>query len=334
MTTLSQPRILVIDLGSQYTLVIARILRDLGVRSAVLSPKKAGDWLKQNIPLGIVLSGGDGSVNDPASPVPPEAIFKLCVPILGICYGEQWLAKRFGGQVVSDPKLKEYGPMRVRLDEDDPLFVGLDPQQPVWASHGDSVVVCPSNAHQIARSLDTGGIAGFSIAQDKIWALQFHPEVKDTPNGQTMLSNFIFGICGCKKDWQPADIIEGIREETLETVKGRPTIIGASGGVDSTAAIAILAPALGKLLVPVTLNHGLLREGEVGEIIANVRHAGAETRVVRCWGRFEKALAGLTDAERKRLAFKECYAALFSRFAKDRGAKLLIQGTLATDLIE
>jgi GMP synthase (glutamine-hydrolysing) len=334
MKSLEQPRILIIDLGSQYTLNIARELRGLGVRSAVLSPKKAGDWLKANQPLGIILSGGDGSVNDPESPVPPDSILHRRIPILGICYGMHWLANELNGKVESIPELKEFGPVRVRLNTEDPLFAGLDPQQDVWASHGDSVTVCPLGASQIARSLGTGGIAGFSNPHDKLWALQFHPEVIGTPKGDAMLSNFVFGICGCDKDWQPADIIGQIREEVIKAVAGRRAEIGMSGGVDSTTSGAIIGPALGDLLFPVTLDTGFLRHQELPEIIANVGYAGLKTKVVRCQGRFERALAGLTDAERKRKAFKKLYTRILEEQAGRFGAKLLIQGTLATDLIE
>lgn len=325
---------LIVDLGSQYTLIIARTLRELGVRSAVLSPGRAEEWLKLHPPKAIILSGGDASVTDANAPQPPSAVCTLGAPLLGICYGMQWLAHTQGGRLHKDQDEKEYGPATVIVDSSEPLFTGLTTSQKVWASHGDSVVRLPRGFTQIATSKDTGGVEAMSDAKRRVWGVQFHPEVAHTQYGKRMLRNFVFGIAGCEKDWLPQDLVAALREETADTIDSAKVIVGFSGGVDSTVATAILAPVLGKRLRAITIDGGQLREGELAEIKATARHIGVALRVVDAKERFQKVLSRITDAEKKRAAFKKVYTEVLREEAKTFAATGIVQGTLATDNIE
>ena len=192
-------QILIIDLGSQYTLVIGRTLRELGFRSIILSPKRASDWLGHNKPKGIILSGGSASVYQENAPFPPEKILKLKVPVLGICYGMQWLAYRLGGSIVPHREKKEYGRARVKFDAKDKLFLDLKGENTVWASHGDSVDKIPTGFKKIAWSKNNQVIAGMSNPGKRIWGIQFHPEVIQTNKGKDILWRFSKNISGCRE---------------------------------------------------------------------------------------------------------------------------------------
>ncbi|MEK7584319.1 MAG: glutamine-hydrolyzing GMP synthase [Patescibacteria group bacterium] len=327
-------QMLVIDLGSQYSLVIGRALRELGVRSAVLSPKRAAEWLKQHTPKGIILSGSSDSVYNIGSPTPgPDFLRHHAEPILGICYGMQWLAHALGGSVTAHHEDKEYGSTKVMIDSSDPLFLGLREQQIVWASHGDSVSGVPSGFTPIAVS---GGdtIAAMANRERKLWGLQFHPEVVQTANGKQMLSNFLFTICQCEPDWKPENILESIQAEVSEALKDASAIIGFSGGVDSTTLAAALAPVLGERLKAVSIDTGALREYDLAEITANAEAAHVKVHIVDAAERFLQAIGDTSDAETKRAHFKRLYGTILEEQADRFGAKFIIQGSLATDFIE
>ncbi len=331
------PQVLIVDLGSQYTSVIARILRQMGVRSAILDPKKAGVWLRKNRPRGIILSGGPASVYQEGAPEPPESIFKWKVPILGICYGMQWLAKHLGGQVEASLASTEYGEVAVRLDLTDTLFDApgaIENPQTVWASHGDSVTRVPRGFKVTSHSMDGQTITSMASRTRRIWGFQFHPEVPDTPNGEAMLREFIFGVCSCDSDWKPGDMITEIQERVRRAVGGKKAIIALSGGVDSTTLAKILAPVLGRRLLAITIDTGGLREGDLEDAIAAAKAAGVQLRVVRAASRFQRALAGITNPEAKRKRFRRVYAQILDEEGKRFSATFLIQGTLAPDLIE
>ncbi len=325
-------QILIIDLGSQYTLVIGRTLRELGIRLVILPPLKAEVWLKENMPKGIILSGGSASVYQQGAPSPPTEILKRGIPILGICYGMQWLAQKLGGSVVASRGKKEYGQSLVVFDMKEELFSCLNRQSVVWASHGDSVEVVPSGFKETAKSTN-GVIAAMSDSGRKIWGVQFHPEVTQTNEGKTMLRNFLETICECEKDWVPEDIISHIRQEVITALQGRKAIIGFSGGVDSSTLTAILFPALKEKLLAVCLDTGGLRMGELKQIKETARTIGVKLQIVKVARRFQKALCNATHSEVKRRRFAKLYAEILRTVAKEFGA-VIIQGSLAADFIE
>lgn len=327
--------ILIVDLGSQYTRLIARTLAELGMRSVILPPKEVKAWLENNTPKAIILSGGSAGVNDKDFVAPPAGVLDAGVPVLGICLGMQWLAKYFDGIVISETGNKEYGETRVVLDISNPFFSGMEKEQIVWASHGDSVRVIPRGFREIARSKDGETIEAIWNPDRNIFALQFHPEVVHTPNGKEILKRFLFDISGCEKDWQPRNVVLDIMSEIAGAIKtGEKAIIGFSGGVDSTTLSAIAAKVLGKDLLAVSIDTGALREDELEEIKFNAKAAGVRLKIVKAARIFQKYLGNTADAETKRKRFKKAYAKVLGREAKLFGAKYLLQGTLNTDIIE
>lgn len=330
---MTEPHVLIVDLGSQYTLVIARTLRELGVRSAVLSPKATRGWLAKHPPKAIILSGGAASVTDEDAPQPPEEVLTAGVPVLGICYGMQWLAKEFGGTIHSEHTEKEYGETNVNIDTKDQLFAGMDEMQTLWASHGDTVEEVPEHWNIIARSKNDA-IAGMSYETKQYWAIQFHPEVHHSVNGEDILSNFIFNICQCEKDWRPEDIVEAVRTEVAENIGDKKAIIGFGGGVDSTATAAILSPVLKDRLLAVVIDGGQLREGELDVIRKQAKQINVTLHEIDAKEDFQKEVSQELDAEKKRKAFQKIYKRVLEDEAKAFGANVIIQGTLAHDMIE
>lgn len=334
------PRVVVIELGSQYTLLIARTLRELGVRSVILEPKRALNWLKANSPKAIILSGGASSVYSDDAPTLPEEVLTLCreqnprIAVLGICYGMQWLAHHLGGTVEAVLGNREYGEATINLcDPIDGFFSDTPKNQKVWMSHGDSVVSIPEGFEVLARS-DADTIV--AMRNGAVWGVQFHPEVTHTPYGKTMLANFL-RFAGCKNDWAPQSIVTSIREKAIADLIGKRAIFGFSGGVDSTTLLAILAPVMGERLLAITIDGGQLREGELEEIRRHAVAVNANLRVIDARQEFGDAMAGVIDAEEKRRRFKQIYQALFVRAARNFGADedtVVLQGTLATDRIE
>ncbi len=337
-TTEKHPRVLIIDLGSQYTLVIARTLRELGFRSAVLNPHQAERWLKTHELDAIILSGGDASVNDPRAPRPPAALWKKRVPVLGICYGMQYMVKHFGGVVAHVREHAEYGPAKIKITKDTELFKHTAQVQSVWASHGDTPQKLPKGFEAVAAA-DTYSCAAIQNVSKKLYAVQFHPEVTHTPEGKTILSNFLTNIASCTRDWDAEafkeDIIRGIAADTA----GKRVIIGFSGGVDSTTLTALIRRAVGaKRVFPVCIDAGQFREGEIAHVKAAAKAAGVTLRIMNVEKEMLNALKKVTDAEQKRGAFREVYKRSFARAVQKIGGEkatlCIAQGTLATDLIE
>jgi GMP synthase (glutamine-hydrolysing) len=331
---MKQIKILVIDMGSQYTLVIGRTLRELGYRSAILSPGKAEGWLKSNKPKAIILSGGSAGVYEENSPQPPKSIFKKNVPILGVCYGMQWIAHNTGGLVVLHNERREYGEATVICDTQDDLFRGIMKESIVWASHGDSVEKMPIGFKIIARSENGKVIEAMSNPVKKIWGVQFHPEVTHSKEGKKIIINFIDKIAECETDWQPADMVDDIRNEIAKATQSKRAIIGFSGGVDSTALSAVMAPVFQKNLLAICMDTGGLRRNELEEIKFNAQAAGVKLKIIKAANRFQKALGKQTHSELKRKNFKKLYGSIFEEEAKKFKADFIVQGSLATDLIE
>ena len=334
------PKVLIIELGSQYTLLIERTLRELGVRSVILDPRRAQNFLKGNHVKAIILSGGSASVYDNDAPQPPEEVLTAqdesgrMAAILGICYGMQWLAHRFGGEVKPVEGQREFGKAFIGLEDwwHSGLFERTPREQAVWMSHGDSVTQVPEGFRIIASTY-TGGCAVAAMQKEHILGVQFHPEVTHTPYGKQMLENFL-NAAGCEKDWTPSSIVTSIQEEIGSQLEGERAIFGFSGGVDSTTVSAILSPILGDRLRAITIDGGHLREGELDEIGAHANAAGVDLHVIDARSEFNAVMADTIDAEEKRRRFKQVYTSLFVWAAEDFGATTVLQGTLATDRIE
>ncbi|HEY4498899.1 MAG TPA: gamma-glutamyl-gamma-aminobutyrate hydrolase family protein, partial [Candidatus Paceibacterota bacterium] len=310
-------QVLVVNFRSQYTDLIGRSLRDLGVRSAILPPERADKWFAKERPQAVILSGSDKSVNDADAPDISDAILNSGVPIFGICYGMQLLAKKFGGEVQSGTGEGNFGQTIITFNsgnEDGGLWYGLwnsgDNRHVVHASHGDVVTRIPLDFKRIAKpNAFHRGCMGMADLKRKIWGVQFHPEVEDTIDGKRMLSNFVFKIAGCEKDWSPRNLAEEIRETTIEAIGDRKAIVGFSGGVDSTSVTALLSKVLEKRLEAFIIDGGNLREREMEKI---VRHAWATgitepPLVVRAADKFVPAIAASIHAEEKRKAFRLVY---------------------------
>lgn len=268
-------QVLIVDYGSQYTLVIGRTLRELGVRSAILPPDKAEHFLSLYTPKSVILSGSNWSVHNEGAPSLPDNldITGAKYPILGLCYGMQLLAYKLGGTVDRPLGHREYGPAKVTVDNTHSLFINVNKETDVWASHGDTVTVLPNGFKEIATS---GGIAAMTNSDNRVLGIQFHPEVNDTKEGKTMLQNFL-NIAGCTKDWNPTDLIKEIQDEVMNVVNAsvkQNVILGVSGGVDSTVLASLLAPVLGDRLICVAIDTGGMRTGEIEELKTNVNATG------------------------------------------------------------
>ncbi|MBI2627619.1 glutamine-hydrolyzing GMP synthase [Candidatus Nomurabacteria bacterium] len=342
-------QILIVDYGSQYTLVIGRTLRELGVRSIILPLKKADRWLKNNTPKAVILSGSNWSVHSHEAPEFPNSLDVSGKKyfILGICYGMQLLAHKLGGLVSKPHEHREYGPAEVTLDTTHPLFGGVQKKTEVWASHGDTVTKLPKNFISIGAS---GSISAMADMSNRVMGIQFHPEVVNTREGKKMLQNFL-NIADCRKDWDPRNLIHQIQKEVLAIVtspqpspdrrgrkgevKKQNMILGVSGGVDSTTLAAILAPVLRKRLIGVAIDTGGLRANEIEELKENTRNAGIKKLVViRAGKEFIKNISATIDGEKKRAKFRAVYQKIFEKEIIKYNAGFIAQGTLATDIIE
>jgi len=330
--------ILVLDYGSQYTLLIARRLREIGVYSEVWPCRDARlDQLDGAPARGMILSGGPGSVGAEGAPELPAGLLDLDVPVLGICYGMQLLADA-RGSVVEGTDSAEYGRTRIEIDRPGPLFAGFDAGETldVWMSHGDSVREVPQG-YELLASTERGLLAAIGDRRSALYGLQFHPEVTHTEEGSRILSNFAHDICGCGGDWQIEDFLDRSVERIRSRVgDGEEVICGLSGGVDSAVVAAMVDRAVGDRLRCVHIDNGLLRHRE-SETVRSVfeGHFGIDLEVVDARDAFVDALAGVTDPERKRSIIGEKFIRIFEETSENwPEVEYLAQGTLYPDVIE
>ncbi len=330
-----KPQILIVDLGSQYTQIIRRSLRYLGFHSVIVPPSEALAWAKENKPKSIILSGGTLNISDKDTPEIPREIINLGVPVLGICLGMQWMAYIHDENIIQAVKEgKSYGPVEVDLLQSK-LFENLPKKINAWSSHGDSVKNPPVGWQGIATSQNGVVLEAMENLEKKLWAVQFHPEVEQTEDENIILNNFVEKICNCVKDYDSKDVINEIREKTKQELGSGIAIIGVSGGVDSTMLSAILTPTLGEQLKSFFIDTGGMRKDEVERVKELAKKAGIKLEVIDQYKeKFIAEISKTTDAEEKRKAFRKVYGEVFKEVAKKYGATHMIQGTLATDLIE
>jgi GMP synthase (glutamine-hydrolysing) len=329
-------RIIIIDFGSQYTQLIARRVREIGVYSEVISPFLSLNRIIEMNPLGIILSGGPETVTSNKAPKVDNNLFSLGIPILGICYGMQTSAKELGGEV-SAAEIREFGHASVSLVNNSVLFEGVDLNKgllDVWMSHGDKVTVLPKGFQIIASSKNCS-IAGFQNINQNIYGLQFHPEVTHTNQGKKILSNFLFNICDCSKNWSTSDIIESMVSSVQLQVEDEKVLLGLSGGVDSSVVAMLLHKSINKNLICIFVNHGLLRLGEVEEVMSTFEALDIDIRLVDASELFLSKLDGVVDPEKKRKIIGNTFIDVFEREAnKIHDVKWLAQGTIYPDVIE
>lgn len=329
-------QILIIDLGSQYTQVIRRSLRYLSFHSIILPPLESLKWAKENKPKAIIISGGSSSVYDTDAPELSTELLSLGVPILGICYGMQWLAYVHDkNSIQKGLEGKSYGPVEVTLGESI-LFKNLPKNINAWSSHGDSVKNVPTGFKITATSKNGLVIEAMECEDKKLYAVQFHPEVEQTEDENFILNSFIFKICNCEQDYKNNDVLNEIRSNTRKILGDDGiAIIGVSGGVDSTTLAAILAPTLANQLKAFMIDTGGMRKDEIKKVEDIAKKAGIKLEVIDKYkNKFIENIGKTIDAEEKRAAFRKVYGEAFKDVARSYGATYMIQGTLATDLIE
>ena len=326
--------VVVLDFGSQYSMLIARRVRECHVYCEILPYNAPAEQVAKLNPRGFILSGGPASVYEPSAPMAPAYIYESGVPILGICYGMQALTHQLGGKVSSGLK-REYGHAVLRQNVvDHPIFKGLPLEMPVWMSHGDEISEAPPGFSSLAYT-DNAPVAVLGNERGII-GLQFHPEVSHTPNGADILKNFLYEVCGCKGTWTPASFIAEATDRIRDQVGGGKVICALSGGVDSAVTAALVQKAIGDQLTCIFVDNGLLRREE-SERVKGVfeRHLNLNLIYVDAVDRFLERLEGVTDPERKRHIIGEEFIRVFEEEAGRLGeVNYLAQGTLYPDVIE
>ena len=327
--------ILVLDFGSQYNQLITRRIRDFGISSELLSHKLSAEEIKEMHPKGIIFSGGPNSVYaKDAFKVDPE-IYKLGIPILGICYGMQLMSYDLGGKVEPADD-SEYGRADIEvIDDDAVMFKGLPKKQYVWMSHGDRVVEAPEGFKVVATSKNCP-ISAIANDEKKLYGIQFHAEVRNSQYGLDILKKFAFDVCGAKANWSMDDFIDMQVESIRKEVGDKKVILGLSGGVDSSVTAVLIHKAIGDQLTCIFVDHGLLRKNEADEVMnALSRDLGVKIVKVDAADRFLGKLKGISDPEQKRKIIGKEFVEVFNEEAKKmKDAEYLAQGTLYTDVIE
>lgn len=328
--------IVVLNFGSQFAHLIARRVRDMGVRAEILPGNASLKAIQKLSPAGIILSGGPGSVLL-RGPMPDTKIFTLGVPVLGICYGHQLMGHLLGGKV-SKGTHREFGKETLRVGKKRGVLSGLSSRETVWFSHGDLVTRLPKGFTATA-STTSCKFAGFEDAKRHLYGIQFHPEVTHTKNGTRILKNFVFSICKAKKDWDMSAVAKKIIADIQKQVGKEHVLVGISGGVDSLVAATLLHKAIGNQLHAVFVDHGLLRKGEVEQVSGYLKkHGFKRLHVVKAEKLFLSRLKGVTDPEQKRKIIGHTFVDVFQKAVKEELKKhpvtYLAQGTIYPDRIE
>jgi len=326
--------IVIIDFGSQYTHLISRRVRELGVKSEIVFPFTSSERIKRMNPDGIIFSGGPNSVYDRDAPDVDETLWKWIlknnIPVLGLCYGLHLIAKRFHGRIGKSER-REYGITTVKIKKHNIIFRGLGEKEVVWMSHGDKVLDLP-DTFEILASSENCKYASFCYKN--IYALQWHPEVVHTKNGMKMLNNFLFEICKARKDWNMEDFVERTVRDIKARVGNKKAIIALSGGVDSSVATVLASRAIGKNLTAVFVDTGLLRKNEGERVERIFRKFNLKFLKIDAKERFFRRLKGVKDTEMKRKIIGEEFIRIFEEVARKEKAEFLIQGTIYPDVIE
>ena len=328
---------LVINYGSQVCHLIARRIRDMDVYSEIKPYDVSVEEIKKLNPKGIILSGGPSSVYAEGAPISDKKILSLGIPVLGICYGQQLLAKQLGAKV-SARKIKEYGKKIIKVKSKSSLLKRLKDREQVWMSHGDSVEILPSGFKTLAS---TDSCRNASIGNDKlnIYGVQFHPEVVHTLSGNKILRNFVFDICKSSRDFDIGDMKNHLIDEIRKTVKDDHVIMGTSGGVDSTVGAVLISKAIGKKLHCIFIDHGLIRHEELEQVKKQYSQLDLDVKYVDASKIFLKKLEDITDPEKKRKIIGHTFIEVFQEEAvklekRYRKIKFLAQGTIYPDRIE
>lgn len=324
--------ILILDFGSQYTQLIARKVREAGVYCEIHPFNKIPALTADT--KGVILSGSPASVRDADAPIPDLSQIEGKLPLLGVCYGAQYLAYSHGGNVEA-AGTREYGRAELTVtDATDPLMKDMPAKSQVWMSHGDTITKVPSNFKNIG-STESVENAAFRIEGEQTWGIQFHPEVYHSEYGKTLLSNFAHGICGCSGDWTPENFVEATVASLRETIGSDKVILGLSGGVDSSVAALLLHKAIGPQLYCIFVDSGLLRKNEFEKVMKSYEGMGLNVKGVRAADKFFADLKGVTDPEKKRKAIGRDFVEVFDAEAKQiKDARWLAQGTIYPDVIE
>ena len=323
---------MIFDFGSQYTQLIARRVRELNVYCEIL-PYNRKPVLDASV-KGIILSGSPSSVRDENAPQIDLSPMKGKLPMLGVCYGAQYLAQSYGGEV-QPSKTREYGrAMLSKVETENPLIKSLSQTSQVWMSHGDTITKAPQG-YKIIASTEDVAVAAFQIEGESTWGIQFHPEVYHSTEGKELLRNFVVDICGCKQDWTPDSFIDATVKELQEKLGNDKVVLGLSGGVDSSVAAMLLHRAIGRNLTCIFVDMGLLRKNEFENVMHSYESMGLNVIGVRAGQKFLSDLAGVTDPERKRKIIGRDFIEVFDEEAqKLTDVKWLAQGTIYPDVIE
>ncbi len=329
--------IIVVDFGSQTAHLISRRLNDLGIDAAIIQPEETLKKIKELNPKGIILSGGPSSVYEKKAPTISKKVFDLGIPILGICYGQQLTAYLLpGGKTVKD-KVREDGPATLVIDKSCILFEGVSPHSRIWMTHGDTVVKAPNGFELVAHS-ETIPSAAMQNEKKKIYGVQFHPEVEHTEHGELILQNFVEKVCGLRTEKSMTDYTNNIKEivnDIKEKIGNKKAIAAVSGGLDSTVAATIVAKAVGKKLLPIHVDSGLMRAGTTEQVVKYFKSLGIKPIVLYKQKEFLKALKGVKDPEQKRKIIGKLYVDLFNNECKKyNNVEFLVQGTIYSDVIE
>ncbi|QKG80189.1 glutamine-hydrolyzing GMP synthase [Tenuifilum thalassicum] len=325
-------KIIILDFGSQYTQLIARRVREFNVYCEI-HPFNKIPQIDSTV-KGVILSGSPFSVRDDNAPFVDLKDIKGKLPLLGICYGAQFLSQTNGGEVMPSAT-REYGRATIEVvDNECPLFANLSPRSQVWMSHGDTIVKIPDNFKVIASTADVK-VGAFEVNGEQTYGIQFHPEVYHSVEGAKLIKNFVVDICGCSQDWTPASFVEESVSKLKSTLGNDKVVLGLSGGVDSSVAALLLHKAIGKNLTCIFVDNGLLRKNEFEQVLESYQSLGLNVIGVDASQRFYKELKGITDPEQKRKIIGRIFIEVFDDEAhKIKDVKWLAQGTIYPDVIE